>query len=133
MILQKFIQALAAKGEHDAIKALFSRNLMRCSVNQAVNKDRYLHRAALKSLKTLEKVVEAHPSTLLAILEQLISQNGAYDFDQLTATSTVEHILHHVTADNVKQVFKLIRSPVSTVQEYVWEPHTQSSANANIR
>ncbi|KAK8050433.1 hypothetical protein PG994_012163 [Apiospora phragmitis] len=117
MIFQRFLQAFSAQKSNSPIKALFSKNLMRCLINQSAKEDRYLHRAATKSLKIVEGIVETEPVTLLPILEELLGKNGAYDFDQQTHQSTVEKILQYVTSDNVKAVLKFLRDPVVVVKE----------------
>jgi len=111
------LQAFAAQQATGSIKALFSKNLMRCLINQSAKEDRYLHRAATKSLKIVEGIVEMEPTALLPILEELLGKNGAYDFDQQTHLSTVEKILQHVTSDNVEDVLKFLRAPVVVVKE----------------
>lgn len=117
MIFQRFLHGFSALKSHGSIKALFSKNLMRCLVNQSAKEDRYLHRAATKSLKIVEGIVESEPATLLPILEELLGKNGAYDFDQQTHQSTVEKILQHVTSDNVVEVLEFLRAPVVVVNE----------------
>ncbi|KAK7965168.1 hypothetical protein PG988_010172 [Apiospora saccharicola] len=117
MIFQKFLHAFSALKSNGSIKALFSKNLMRCLVNQSAKEDRYLHRAATKSLKIIEGIVESEPASLLPILEEFLGKNGAYDFDQQTHQSTVEKILQHVTFDNVEEVLEFLRAPVVVVKE----------------
>ncbi|KAK8095638.1 DNA polymerase phi-domain-containing protein [Apiospora kogelbergensis] len=117
MIFQKFLQGFAAQKSTSSIKALFSKNLMRCLINQSAKEDRYLHRAATKSLKIVEGIVETEPTSLLPILEEFLGKNGAYDFDQQTHLNTVEKILQHVTSDNVVDVLKFLRAPVVVVKE----------------
>ncbi|KAK8139012.1 hypothetical protein PG984_002392 [Apiospora sp. TS-2023a] len=117
MIFQKFLHAFSALKSNGSIKALFSKNLMRCLVNQSAKEDRYLHRAATKSLKIIEGIVESEPTSLLPILEEFLGKNGAYDFDQQTHQSTVEKILQHVTSDNVEEVLEFLRAPVVVVKE----------------
>lgn len=85
---------------------------MKCLMNQAAKEDRYLHRAALKSLQSIEKAVQASPELLLLVLNELIGKAGAYDFDQRTSTKTVENLLQWATPENAKNVLKLLRDPV---------------------
>ncbi|KAI5861681.1 DNA polymerase phi-domain-containing protein [Durotheca rogersii] len=113
LILQKFLQGFAADKTR-LVKELFSRNLMKCLINQAAKEDRYLHRAALKSLQSIEKTVQAAPQLLMPILEELLGKHGAYDFDQRTSTKTVENLLQWVTPTDAKSVLKFLRSFVLT-------------------
>lgn len=86
-------------------------------MNQAAKEDRYLHRAALKSLQATEKAVQASPELLLPVLREILGKYGAYDFDQRTNTKTVENLLQWVTPNDAKNVLKLLRDPVVIVKE----------------
>ncbi|KAI1466872.1 DNA polymerase phi-domain-containing protein [Daldinia caldariorum] len=114
-IFQKFLHGLAA-GKPDFAKELFTRNLMKCLMNQAAKEDRYLHRAALKSLQSIERAVEVSPELLLLVLNELTGKAGAYDFDQRTSTKTIENLLQWATPDNAKSVLKLLRDPILVVE-----------------
>ncbi|KAI1204243.1 DNA polymerase phi-domain-containing protein [Annulohypoxylon truncatum] len=111
VIFQKFLQGFASDKPNLA-RELFTRNLMKCLMNQAAKEDRYLHRAALKSLQSMEKAVQASPELLLPVLKEVLGKHGAYDFDQRTSTKTVESLLQWVTPDDAKNVLKLLRDPV---------------------
>ncbi|KAL7629651.1 DNA-directed DNA polymerase [Parahypoxylon ruwenzoriense] len=111
LIFQKFLEGLAA--EHaDLVRELFTRNLMKCLMNQAAKEDRYLHRAALKSLQSIEKAVQAAPEFLLPVLKELLGKHGAYDFDQRTNSKTIENLLQWATPANAWDVLKLLRDPI---------------------
>ncbi|GAW14514.1 hypothetical protein ANO14919_039170 [Xylariales sp. No.14919] len=116
MIFQKFLQGLAS-ADKSLVKELFTRNLMKCLINQAAKEDRYLHRAAFKTLQSIEKAVEAHPELLIPILKELIGKFGLYDFDQRTASKTIEGLLQWVTPANSKKVLKLLREPVLNLKD----------------
>ncbi|KAI1819451.1 DNA polymerase phi-domain-containing protein [Xylaria intraflava] len=111
MIFQKYLQRFASV-DKSLVKELFTRNLMKCLINQAAKEDRYLHRAAVKTLQSMEKAVEAHPELLIPILKELIGKFGLYDFDSRTASKTIESLLQWVTPANSKKVLKLLREPV---------------------
>ncbi|KAI1759832.1 DNA polymerase phi-domain-containing protein [Hypoxylon sp. FL1150] len=116
MILQKFLLGLTTESEK-LVKELFTRNLMKCLINQAAKEDRYLHRAALKTLHSIEKAVQTSPELLLPVLKELLGKHGAYDFDQRTNAKTVENLLQWATPTNVKGVFKLLRDPVIVIDD----------------
>jgi DNA polymerase phi len=111
MIFQKFLQSLAAEKETAMIKDLFSRNLMKCLINQASKEDRYLHRAALKSLKAVEAAAEAEADLLVPIIQELIGKWGAYDFDQATSSKTMDRLLQLATPQVSEHLIKLLREP----------------------
>ncbi|GAW26991.1 putative DNA polymerase V [Rosellinia necatrix] len=115
MIFQKYLHSFASV-DKALVKELFSRNLMKCLINQAAKEDRYLHRAALKTLQSMEKVVETHSELLIPILKELMGKSGLYDFDQRTATKTIEGILQWVTPANSKKTLKLLREPVLNLE-----------------
>ncbi|KAI1338613.1 DNA polymerase phi-domain-containing protein, partial [Xylariaceae sp. FL0016] len=116
MIFQKFFSGLVEQ-DKSLVKELFSRNFMRCLVNQASKEDRYLHRAALKSLQCVEKAVEAAPDLLITVLKELMGKFGGYDFDQRTNTKTIENLLQWATPRNSKKVLTLLREPVLDIKE----------------
>ncbi|KAI0897052.1 DNA polymerase phi-domain-containing protein [Annulohypoxylon nitens] len=116
VIFQKFLQGFATENP-DFARELFTRNLMKCLMNQAAKEDRYLHRAALKSLQATEKAAQASPELLLPILREILGKHGAYDFDQRTNTKTVENLLQWVTPNDAKNVLKLLRDPVIILKD----------------
>ncbi|KAI1409023.1 DNA polymerase phi-domain-containing protein [Hypoxylon sp. FL1857] len=120
VIFQKFLQGFATENAELA-RELFTRNLMKCLMNQASKEDRYLHRAALKSLQSMEKAVQASPELLLPILRELLGKHGAYDFDQRTNTKTIENLLQWATPDNAKSVLKLLRDPIVVANDAAGE------------
>ncbi|KAI1169600.1 DNA polymerase phi-domain-containing protein [Nemania sp. FL0916] len=115
MIFQKYLHGFVSV-EKSMAKELFTRNLMKCLINQAAKEDRYLHRAALKTLQSIEKAVEAQPELLVPILKELIGRSGAYDFDQRTSSKTIESLLQWSTPANSKKVLKLLREPILNLE-----------------
>jgi DNA polymerase phi len=107
MIFQKMLEG--ATDSPYIVSALFSKNLMVSLMNQAAREDRYLHRAALKALKSIEAVVEKAPAILPVVLKELLGKHGAYNFDQRTNTKTVEKVLQHTTPSTVKHVLKTLQ------------------------
>ncbi|KAG0650698.1 rDNA transcriptional regulator pol5 [Hyphodiscus hymeniophilus] len=95
---------------------IFSHNLVRSLINQLQEKDRFLYRAADKSLKVLIHTVESAPQTLLTILPQLIGRNGIYDFDRVTKTKTIEKLLTKVDGSNARTVVDALVMPIKVVE-----------------
>lgn len=77
------------------LPSLFTANFKRCLVNQLASKDRYLHLAAEKSIKSIVKRVEAEPSSAFAALNAFLatSMDGNLSFDQVTKTKTLERLI----------------------------------------
>jgi DNA polymerase phi len=66
---------------------------MRCLINHISHEDRFLHRAADRCIKSLLQVAEKDPDTIATIVPRLISENGVYNFDQVTKTKTIDKLL----------------------------------------
>ncbi|RYP91250.1 hypothetical protein DL770_002642 [Monosporascus sp. CRB-9-2] len=111
MIFRKFLDGLRL-GHQSLAKELFTRNFMICLMNQAAKEDRYLHLAAMKTLKSIEQCVEQSPELLLPVLQELLGKFGTYNFDQRTNSKTVEKLLQWVTPENAEAILKLLREPV---------------------
>jgi DNA polymerase phi len=111
VIFQKMLEA-SASSPH-LVESLFSKNFMACLMNQASKEDRYLHRAAIKSLKAMESAAQSAPSTLPTILTALLGANGAYSFDQRTNTKTMERLLQYSASSNAPMVISSLRTASS--------------------
>ncbi|KAL1846234.1 hypothetical protein VTK73DRAFT_324 [Phialemonium thermophilum] len=107
MIFQKMVEG----GEKAPfiLENVFSKNLMVCLMNQAAKEDRYLHRAALKALKTIETAVQQNPSLLPLVLRQLLGPRGAYNFDLRTNTKTVDKLLQSTNSENAGEVLEILK------------------------
>lgn len=104
---------LSPGATHDFILAsIFSQNFMTCLMNQAAAENRYLHRAALKALASIEQAVEAEPEILQPILKGLLTGNGDYCFDQRTHGKTIEHLLSKAPESDKVPIISLLRTPV---------------------
>ncbi|KAK4059743.1 hypothetical protein Trihar35433_10559 [Trichoderma harzianum] len=122
-VFQKFLEGCVV--HHSLLQILFSKNLMTSLMNQAAKEDRYLHRAAIKTLKAIEGAVSSHPSALVPVLESLLSRNGAYNFDQRTSTKTVDKLLQNFNLENDKGTLKIIQGPIASLsQQEVLEAQT---------
>ncbi|RDA94445.1 hypothetical protein CP533_2270 [Ophiocordyceps camponoti-saundersi (nom. inval.)] len=126
MVFQKMLQGLA--GQDEKLQCLFSKNLMTCLMNQAAKEDRYLHRAAIKALKTLESVVHDQPSALVPVLENVIGKNGVYSFDQRTSTKVVDKLLQNVNGENAEGCLAAIRRPIASLSG-----HGEDEAKVTLR
>jgi DNA polymerase phi len=98
--------------------SIFSHNLVRCLINHIQEKDRFLNRAADKSLKILIQTVESDPLTLPSILPHLIGGNGIYNFDKVTKTKTIDKLLAKVDETNSKKVIDALVAPIVIVEGY---------------
>ncbi|KAM4059080.1 DNA polymerase phi domain-containing protein [Hirsutella rhossiliensis] len=115
MVFQKMLQGLV---DQDAkLECLFSKNFMTCLMNQAAKEDRYLHRAAVKTLKAIEGLVSTHPGALVPVLRNLLGKNGVYSFDQRTSTKTVDKLLQIINLQSAEGALAVIRQPIASLKQ----------------
>ena len=90
---------------------------MRCLINNTQQKDRFLNRAANRSLKTLIHAAEEQPQVLPILLQHLIGEEGLYDFDRATKTKTIERLLGVADQSNIEAAIEALEAPVRIVNE----------------
>ncbi|KAJ4394508.1 DNA-directed DNA polymerase [Gnomoniopsis smithogilvyi] len=110
MIFQKFLES--GLSYPHIVQNLLSQNLTTCLINQAAIQDRYLHRAATKALKAIERAAEANPGVVPVIIQFLLGKHGVYNFDQKTNSKTVDKLLHCTRPEHASQVIKTLRQLV---------------------
>lgn len=101
----------------DHIEVLFSKNFMSCLMNQVSRRERYLYRAATKTLTVIESTTSNHKQTLIPILKCLLGKNGVYNFDERTNTKTVHKLLKNTSESTGKAISKIIRKPIDTIAQ----------------
>ena len=89
---------------------------MRCLINHVQDQDRFLNRAADKSLKVLIRSAETDPKLLVTVLPRIIGGYGTYNFDRVTKTKTVEKLLSLVDDKIAIAVIKVLLEPTLSVQ-----------------
>lgn len=115
MVFQKMLEGLV--GEHAHIECMFSKNFTTCLINQAAKENRFLNRAATKTLKTIEGVVSSHPVALVPVLKSILGRNGAYNFDQISNNKTVDRLLQNLNGSTGGQVLKIITRPIDSLSK----------------
>lgn len=110
MIFQKFLESGLAHPH--IIDNLFSQNFTTCLINQAAIQDRYLHRAATKTLKAIEHAAASNPGVVPVIIQFLLGKHGVYNFDQKTNSKTVDKLLHCTRPEHASKVVKALRQLV---------------------
>lgn len=108
------------------LPVLFSKNLMRCLVNHLAFPDRYLHRVALKVLKSIHARVDIEPKASTAALGGLLGPNGHVNFDHVTKTKTVEKLLSQVDVHTLRIVLPLF-------EHLILKPQVQDEIGAASR
>ncbi|KAL5334247.1 DNA polymerase phi-domain-containing protein [Aspergillus crustosus] len=97
---------------------VFTKNLVRCLMNQLAVEDRYLHRMAVKAAKAVQTRVSKEPEFAAAAVTGLMGPVGSLIFDQVTKTKTVERIMSEANLDALTAVLplfeKLVASPETT-------------------
>lgn len=120
MIFQKMLAGLAASDQSladEKLQCLFSKNMLDCLMNQASQSDRFVYRAAIHTLKSIETTATAKPQLLYIVLRRLLSSHGAYNFDIRTKTKTIDKLLRLTGNGNEKAVLKAIREPLARLEE----------------
>ncbi|OBT61708.1 hypothetical protein VE03_09412 [Pseudogymnoascus sp. 23342-1-I1] len=95
----------------ELLVSVFSPNLVRCLINHMSQEDRFLHRAAEKSLRAVQQMAEAHPHTIPTVLPKLIGGNGFYNFDQVTKTKTIDKMLGWASGKDAEAVVDILLKP----------------------
>ena len=76
---------------------IFTKNLMRCLINQLASQERYLHRAAERSIKALIARARLNPNARAPVLKAVLDpEKGDINFDKITKTKTVEFLISSV-------------------------------------
>lgn len=101
------------------LHVVFSHNLVRCLINHLQEKDRFLNRAADKSLKVMIQAAEANPHILITVLPRLMGGNGNYNFDKVTKTKTVDKLLSIVDNENMTSVIEILITPTMSIEGFV--------------
>jgi DNA polymerase phi len=114
LLFQHVVQESASYGK--LLQSIFSHNLVRCLINHVQEKDRFLNRAADKSLKVLIRSVETEPKILVIILPRIIGGYGTYNFDKVTKTKTIEKLLSLVDDRSAIAVIKILLEPALSVK-----------------
>jgi DNA polymerase phi len=84
-------------------------------INHVQEKDRFLNRAADKSLKVLIRSVETDPKLLVITLPRIIGGYGTYNFDKVTKTKTVEKLLSLAEERSTTAVIKTLVEPTLSI------------------
>ncbi|RDW85130.1 hypothetical protein BP6252_02720 [Coleophoma cylindrospora] len=113
LLFQKVLEEASAY--QDLLSSVFSLNLVRCLINSVQDKDRFLNRAADKSLKVLHHAAESSPDLVIIFLPQLLANNGNYNFDKITKTKTVEKLLQLTNDDTATEIVETLLQPVISV------------------
>lgn len=116
--LQVFQKVLKDVKDFSAvISSIFSQNLLRCLINHSQDKDRFLNRAAERSLIAIVNAVQIERKILSEVLLNLTHQNGAYNFDRVTKTKTICQLLDLVTDYNCKKIITELENTANDVHE----------------
>ena len=87
---------------------IFSKNFMRCLMNQLASPERYLHRTAERAKSSILARARSSPDVRFLILRALLMEPyGDINFDRTTKTKTVESLLAHIDNTTLKQMVPL--------------------------
>ena len=91
----------------DLVSFVFTKNLVRCLINQLANEDRYLHRMAVKAAKSIQARVSKEPEFAAAAVNGLMGPTGSINFDQVTKTKTIDKIVTEANPEALKHIVSL--------------------------
>ena len=112
----QLFQRLIGNTPSSQISSLFTQNFVRCLVNQLKSSDRFLHRAAEKSIGSVVEKAASTPGSRASILKALLTKPyGDIAFDKTTKTKAIEALLsqtNELDCGPVMNLFtKLILNP----------------------
>ncbi|KAI5283976.1 DNA-directed DNA polymerase, partial [Ascosphaera aggregata] len=107
-----FIKVLS-EGPTAHASVIFTKNLLRCLMNQLAVEDRFLHRIAVKATKTLQNRACKDSDFVGPALSGLMGPNGAVNFDQITKTKTVEKIVSSASVEVVRKTIPLFEMMIA--------------------
>ncbi|KAK6501948.1 hypothetical protein TWF481_009766 [Arthrobotrys musiformis] len=105
-----FNRAISTFEDKDTITTLFSPNLMKCFINQLSSPERYLHKAAQKSLRVIKSKAENSPSTASTLLTCLLSRNGSPNFESVTKTKVIESLFSCADEQGKLEIVQFFKS-----------------------
>ena len=90
------------------ITLIFSKNFMRCLMNQLASPERYLHRTAERAKSMILARARSSPDVRHSILTALLTgPYGDLHFDKMTKTKTVESLLVHIDDSTLKRMIPI--------------------------
>lgn len=93
---------------------VFTKNLMRCFMNQLAVEDRYLHRIAAKALRSIQARIAREPEFIVDAISGLMGPNGAVNFDHITKTKTIEKLISTLSVDTLKEIIPLFEKMIAS-------------------
>ncbi|KAK6544121.1 hypothetical protein TWF694_000830 [Orbilia ellipsospora] len=107
-----FNKALSVFDDKDKISAIFSTNFMKCFINQLGAPERYLHKAAQKSLRSIKSKAETSPAIASILLTSLLSRNGSPNFESITKTKVIEPLFSYADEQGRLTIIQFFKSLV---------------------
>jgi DNA polymerase phi len=107
-----FLKSLDRVSTPENLAVMFSKNLMRCMINQLADAERYLNKAAAKTSRALIAKAEAAAWMAPVIFKQLVANNGTPNFDNLTKTKTVDKVICSADESGLVQIVEELRNVI---------------------
>jgi DNA polymerase phi len=107
-----FLKSLDRVSTPENLAVMFSKNLMRCMINQLADAERYLNKAAAKTSRALIAKAEAAVWMSPVIFKQLVANNGTPNFDNLTKTKTVDKVICSTDESGLVQIVDELRNVI---------------------
>nr|KMM65379.1 DNA polymerase V [Coccidioides posadasii RMSCC 3488] len=100
-------------GPKEAAGSVFTKNFVRCLMNQLSVEGRYLHRIAQKAAKSIQARGATDPEFITPALRGLMGSAGAVNFDQVTKTKTVEKLIGDGSVDGLEQAVPFLEDLIT--------------------
>ncbi|KAF3934967.1 hypothetical protein ABW19_dt0209445 [Dactylella cylindrospora] len=105
-----FNKALAVFGDNETLASLFSPNFMKCFINQLGTPERYLHKAAQKSLRTIKLKAEECPGAVSTLLRCLLTGNGSPNFETIAKAKVIEPLFTCADKRGLLEIVQLFKT-----------------------
>ncbi|KAK2875593.1 hypothetical protein FQN49_001579 [Arthroderma sp. PD_2] len=96
----------------EVAKLIFTKNFMRCMMNQLAVEDRYLHKIAVKAAKSIQARALKESEFAYPALCGLMGARGAINFDQVAKVKIVEKIVSNLSQSVVKQLLPVFEGMI---------------------
>jgi DNA polymerase phi len=113
-----FLKSLDCASTPADLSAMFSKNFMRCMINQLADTERYLNKAAAKTSRALIAKAGSAPWTAPVVFRQLVTNHGTPNFDYVTKSKTIDKILCSADSSGlveiVSELWNVILNPLAS-------------------
>ncbi|KAJ3393682.1 DNA-directed DNA polymerase [Lobulomyces angularis] len=97
----QIFQIILPKLKNSEVPTIFSKNFMRCLINNLSGEKTYLHKVAKKTSQAISSTAKDNKDFSFQFFLQLVGKNGHHNFDKITKTQTVTSILSSISEEGI--------------------------------